>query len=266
MATRAFKSANIQNSGDYTSVIKFNTTNCCINDSSPGATGPTGDTGPTGATGHTGATGATGATGDTGDTGPTGDTGDTGPTGATGDTGPTGATGDTGDTRPTGVFYSASGIPDNWMICDGSNNTPDLRGKFIIGASSDESSIFQHGATGGSFTITSENLPAHIHDNTLTDPGHSHGGKTDHSINDQNGEYQINVKEFGQDGNKRAGYTPSTETSERQDGGIQDHAHLFTTNSATTSIQISNGVNSTSNLQYYQPYYALIYIMYVGVS
>jgi len=36
------------------------------------------------------------------------------------------------DTAPPGiiVMYNGSndGIPDGWVLCDGSNNTPDLRG------------------------------------------------------------------------------------------------------------------------------------------
>lgn len=39
-------------------------------------------------------------------------------------------------------------IPNGWSLCDGSNGTPDLRNRFIIGAGSTHSP----GATGGAIT------------------------------------------------------------------------------------------------------------------
>lgn len=94
-------------------VIAFNGTKpVWQNETSPGATGPTGPTGATGPTGLTGATGPTGA----GTTGPTGLTGATGPTGLTGATGPTGAgtTGATGPTGPTGTTGPTG--PMNYVV------------------------------------------------------------------------------------------------------------------------------------------------------
>jgi len=38
-------------------------------------------------------------------------------------------------------------IPSNWRLCDGSNNTPDLRNKFVIGAIIDASSVAQTNIT-----------------------------------------------------------------------------------------------------------------------
>lgn len=46
---------------------------------------------------------------------------------------------------PTGVICMWSGaitsIPSGWYLCDGNNSTPDLRGKFIIGAGSTAASV-----------------------------------------------------------------------------------------------------------------------------
>lgn len=137
-----------------------------------GPTGNTGLAGPSGTTGTTGATGANGATGATGNTGPTGAPGSTGVTGNTGVTGPTGTIDqamidslwnkiDTLDANvvhltqlvdsladlisvyqldtnkiPRGVIVAFAGnlaIPAGWALCDGTNSTPDLRGKFIRG-------------------------------------------------------------------------------------------------------------------------------------
>jgi prepilin-type N-terminal cleavage/methylation domain-containing protein len=45
---------------------------------------------------------------------------------------------------------SIASIPSGWQLCDGTNGTPDLRGRFILGVSSGENP----GATGGSSTHT----------------------------------------------------------------------------------------------------------------
>ena len=54
---------------------------------------------------------------------------------------------------PNGVILMWSGnssdIPDGWHLCDGSNGTPDLRGRFILGASD----IYLNKTTGGNATI-----------------------------------------------------------------------------------------------------------------
>ena len=69
---------------------------------------------------------------------------------------------------PTGIIAIWSGatnaIPTGWLICDGTNSTPDLRDKFIVGAGS----TYSPGATGGSsstgsHTLTIAQLAAHTH-------------------------------------------------------------------------------------------------------
>jgi hypothetical protein len=55
---------------------------------------------------------------------------------------------------PTGVVCMWSGaitsIPTGWFLCDGQNSTPDLRGKFIIGAGGTDASVT--GSAGASVT------------------------------------------------------------------------------------------------------------------
>lgn len=66
---------------------------------------------------------------------------------------------------PSGVIVMWSGaanaIPTGWALCDGTNNTPDLRGRFIVGAGS----TYAVGATGGSdsVTLTVAQMPSHTH-------------------------------------------------------------------------------------------------------
>lgn len=57
---------------------------------------------------------------------------------------------------------SINTIPTGWALCNGSNGTPDLRNRFIVGAGS----TYSVGATGGSDTVSLSisNMPSHNHD------------------------------------------------------------------------------------------------------
>jgi hypothetical protein len=59
-----------------------------------------------------------------------------------------------------------------WHLCDGTNGTVDLRGRFVIGAGGS----YANGAIGGSATATLAiaNLPVHGHPVTINDPTHTH--------------------------------------------------------------------------------------------
>ena len=67
---------------------------------------------------------------------------------------------------PSGCILLWSGakdaIPDGFVLCDGQNNTPDLRSKFVLGAGS----TYAVGATGGeaTHTLTVNEMPSHTHD------------------------------------------------------------------------------------------------------
>lgn len=93
-----------------------------------------------------------------------------GPVGATGAQGPQGPA---GPGMPSGVIVMWSGaanaIPAGWLLCNGSNGTPDLRNRFIVGAGS----FYGVGATGGSeaVTLTVEQMPYHAHSQQLESLG-----------------------------------------------------------------------------------------------
>ncbi len=77
---------------------------------------------------------------------------------------------------PSGVIAiwkgDAGSVPAGWVICNGSNGTPDLRDRFVIGAGGS----YAYGSTGGtknvtptctfttnSHTLTDAELPSHTH-------------------------------------------------------------------------------------------------------
>lgn len=74
---------------------------------------------------------------------------------------------------PVGGIIMFSGdvgsLSTSWALCDGSNGTPDLRGRFVVGAGGG----YSQGDTGGAdeVTLTEQQLASHSH----TAPEHSHG-------------------------------------------------------------------------------------------
>lgn len=76
---------------------------------------------------------------------------------------------------PAGVIVLWSGavgaVPSGWALCNGSNGTPDLRDRFVVGAGS----TYAVGATGG--TTTTSAAGGHTHTEASAG-GHNHTGVT----------------------------------------------------------------------------------------
>lgn len=72
---------------------------------------------------------------------------------------------------PIGIIVMWNGypntVPSGWSLCDGSNNTPDLRDRFIIGAGNS----YGTGTTGGEdkVILTTGQMPSHTHDTSASD-------------------------------------------------------------------------------------------------
>jgi hypothetical protein len=137
---------------------------------------------------------------------------------------------------PSGLIAIWSGaigsLPSGWYLCDGTNGTPNLQDRFIVGAGSS----YSVGGTGGSKDAV---IVSHTHtaNSVVTDPGHNHSNF-----------YSINQTLAG--GGSSLYTIPPTQAS--------------TTSNSTTGISVSTtnastGVSGTNaNLP---PYYALAYIM-----
>ena len=135
---------------------------------------------------------------------------------------------------------STASIPSGWVLCDGSNNTPNLTNRFVIGAGSS----YAVGETGGSADAV---VVSHTHSfsgsgTTSTNGAHAH---TSYG-------YQI-IASGGSTGYQmglNANYSRAATTS-----SAGDHSHTMSI-SGTTGSTGSSGTNA--NLP---PYYALAYIM-----
>ena len=139
---------------------------------------------------------------------------------------------------PSGVIMMWSGsnnsIPSGFVLCNGSNGTPDLRNRFIVGSGSSYST----GNTGGdnSVTLSISQMPSHNHSasSSVSDPGHSHSFK-------------------GATGSSGSGTSSRDSVPETQQTG-----------SSTTGISVSTSIGSkggNSSHENRPPYYALAYIM-----
>jgi hypothetical protein len=138
-----------------------------------------------------------------------------------------------------------SAIPTGWGLCDGSTYgtvvSPDLSESFVIHADADSGGSFAPGDTGGSTTIAEANLPAHGHgvsSITTSDPGNHTHSYTYGNIQAQNRDTQYAAQ-------WASSYTGGTT------GGAGSHTHTL---SGTTDT-VGSGTD------YYQPYYALAYII-----
>ena len=145
---------------------------------------------------------------------------------------------------PLGVIVMWSGavadIPTGWALCDGSNNTPDLRNRFVIGAGD----AYAVDLTGGSANAI---VVSHTHPATssVTDPGHKHtitrtGVTMDNpNVSGATGIYPYDISAGGAS----------------SDAGVVSRETGITVSTTVSTAGVSG---TGENLP---PYYALAYIM-----
>jgi len=139
-----------------------------------------------------------------------------------------------------------SSIPLGWTLCDGSNGTPDLRNRFIIGASVDSGNIAMTTIT-GSTTLTGGSKDAIV-------PAHTHTGVTN-TTGSHSHTYLIIYYENWNPGLEVNGYGPAAR-------GLRVWSNTFSAGSHTHTSTTSTDGNATSGTNAnLPPYFALAYIM-----
>ncbi len=144
---------------------------------------------------------------------------------------------------PSGLIcmWSGSEVPKGWYLCDGTNGTPDLRNRFIVGAGSN----YTIGNTGGSdkVTVTKNQLPAHTHNIKI------HGDVSEYNTNkcDSDGTGDTHGYVLGTHGGTSKLCIPG------EDYNTQDLSYDF-----TIETMANSGGEAIENRP---PYYALAYIM-----
>lgn len=158
---------------------------------------------------------------------------------------------------PTGLIAMWSGavnaVPSGWRLCDGTNGTPDLRNRFIVGAGD----TYAVGNTGGSNSVTlnEDQMPSHTHAITatigasgshthaITDPGHSHTYTSPGGTGTIAGGFGISA----------IGAVTGANTTGISVNSAGNHTHSIIATAATAGL--------TQSHENRPPYYALAYIM-----
>ena len=169
---------------------------------------------------------------------------------------------------------AANAIPSGFVLCNGSNSTPDLRDRFVVGAGSS----YSVGDTGGSanVTLSTSQIPSHAHSGNA----HSHSadfGNHTHSFSGSGSSSHTHNIHGGMDyGGYQDVYRPQYQ-SNRQKTTLPSYWYA---ESANVSVSVSgntgnasvsgNTGNATANVgntggggahENRPPYYSLCYIM-----
>lgn len=152
-------------------------------------------------------------------------------------------------TIPVGgiIMWSGSSVPAGWALCNGSQGTPDLRGRFVLGSGQAGGlSNRRIGDRGGTETetLTVSQIPAHSH-GASTSIGS--GGAHSHGYQSGAGSRQ-GLKFAGWNGGEIGGHIQNNRTSNEG-----SHSH-----SASTTISNTGGGQPHNNMP---PFYVLAFIM-----
>jgi microcystin-dependent protein len=141
---------------------------------------------------------------------------------------------------------SLASIPTGWALCDGNYGTPDLRERFVVGASSTGSYTVSSAGGINKHTLTVNELPNHTHTGSTNSAGsHSHRYK---------GDTDVSSIPFACDGSDEPSKSSGRIGGDPEDYAGEaagDHQHTLTIGNAGSGQSHENR----------PPYYALAYIM-----
>ena len=161
------------------------------------------------------------------------------------------------------LWYGNTGnIPTGFVLCDGNNGTPDLRGKFVAGAGNSD---YTPGSTGGndSITLSESQLPSHNHSlsaSTSSEGSHRHFGFANATGGQQRTGSNLSANNFAAKG---TGAGNIYETYNITTAGNDASAGKTSQESAHTH-SISGSVGNTGSgtaIENRPSYHALCYIM-----
>ena len=172
------------------------------------------------------------------------------------------------DLQPIGSIQMWSGtilnIPLGWKLCDGNNGTPNLINRFVVGAGGN----YNVGDFGGLDTVvlTAGQMASHSHNGTTQSSG-SHN----HTISiNQSGSHTHSGHVAQASGDWRGGGNNSAPNSTSYPGNVSTSGlHTHTANiAAAGNHNHSFTTDALGNNEAHEnrpPYFALCYIMYVGI-
>ena len=173
---------------------------------------------------------------------------------------------------------STSNIPSGWALCNGANGTPDLRGRFVIGAGGS----YNPGNTGGGSipshshgvgSLATNSTGSHSHTGTAASAGsHNHSGTTN-SAGAHSHTLSMNPESSGGSHARGSSYsggslitsTAGAHTHSLSIDSSGSHTHSVSVTSAGAHTHTISGSTAAagSGSEVIAKYYALCYIMRV---
>ena len=141
-------------------------------------------------------------------------------------------------------------IPTGWALCDGTQGTPDLQGRFVVGYNSEDMDYDIIGNIGGekAHQLTKEEIPIHEHSIDHDHPPFTiSGGAHGHTI--ETGNYGTSGESIVENADGRS-----------SDNHVSGGSHSHTVNVPNLS-GYSGSVGSDQPHENRPPYYVLAYIM-----
>lgn len=174
---------------------------------------------------------------------------------------------------PVGGIIMWSGaianIPANWQLCDGTNGTPNLTNKFIVGADADVGGVAKTTIT-GSASVSGGSLNA----NTGNAGGHDHGGGTGGHALTEAEMFPHRHYMFGNQLSSTGAPGSGDRVAKQSNAGLDNYDYALQKSTVEATIGITSQVGSGSahahsitgvgdhnhTLSMIQPYYALAFI------
>jgi len=151
------------------------------------------------------------------------------------------------------IMWSGSvlNIPTGWTLCDGTDSTPDLRDRFVVGAGS----AYDVGDTGGTSTVTLTQAQM---------PSHSHSSGTLSGVTNTTGDH-IHGMVGGVGSGRSDFFAGSSNDYGAGKGDVQSGYNTGSAGSHSHNVSLTGGsTGSTGDTESHEnrpPYYALAYIM-----
>jgi hypothetical protein len=165
---------------------------------------------------------------------------------------------------------NVANIPYDHFLCDGTNGTPNLKGKFIVGYDSTDTDYNAIGKTGGQ-----KNMPQHNHG--ITDPGHAHlitDPGHGHNITDPGHIHGVYVTgaSLTPSGStvvyaSSPGWSSTYDVASHTTGiSVNSHGTDITINGTTTGISTNNAGSGAISDDNRPPFYTLALIKYLPIT
>jgi microcystin-dependent protein len=179
------------------------------------------------------------------------------------------------------IPFAGTSAPDGWTICDGTNGTPDLRGRFLVGARSSSNLNSQYGSTThthsynfasfGFGNVASSHGGIDVGVSAASGGAHSHSagmtfgsGSTSNNLlansTNSGGPIQFNNRPHSHNGSGTTNYNAANHNNHSHNAGTVTEAARAVAHNTGHSLTATPSGN-TATASSYQPFIIMNYIM-----